>query len=92
VSCALDDLGFFSFVTCSLELNKITATGANALGSLSSSIAVDLGSRVLSNERNKARLIRQFGATPLKRFRLYICGFGGWLCLCDNMRLIFSLM
>jgi hypothetical protein len=38
-----------------------------------------------AGERNRTRLIRQFGATPLKRFRLFVCGFGGalgFLCFC----------
>jgi hypothetical protein len=70
---------------CSLEANNsITVAGAKALGSMcSDSITVSFGDgsldRVFADDRAKAGLIRQFGATPLKRFRLYVCGFGGEL-------------
>jgi hypothetical protein len=67
----------------SLQGNDITTAGAQALGTLcpdSIKVVLDEGgplNRAFAEERNKAKLIRQFGATPLKRYRLYVCGFGG---------------
>jgi hypothetical protein len=73
---------FFQLITAnSLRKNSITAAGARALGPLCpDKLAIDLDTplgRIFADELNKARLIRQFGSTPLKRFRLYVCGFGG---------------
>jgi hypothetical protein len=64
-----------------LRCNNLTPAGAAALGPLCpDNLVVGLDDpldRILADERNKARLIRQFGSTPLQRFRLYLCGFGG---------------
>jgi hypothetical protein len=61
--------------------NNIGAEGAKALGTACrDELTVTLDNhleQVLEAQRNKTRLIRQFGATPLNRFRLYLCGFGG---------------
>jgi hypothetical protein len=69
------------FVCNRLLGNSFTTEGARSLGSLCpDAMAVSLGGawdKVFAEERNKAGLIRQFGAAPVTRFRLYMCGFGG---------------
>jgi hypothetical protein len=72
-------------VSHSLYYNNIGAEGAKALGTACrDELTVYLDGnlhQVCEAQRNKTRLIRQFGATPLNRFRLYLCGFGGLFVL-----------
>jgi hypothetical protein len=74
----------------SLYSNDFDYEGAKALGTACrDELKVSLSHVLAANfemHRNRTRLIRQFGATPLNRFRLYLCGFGGvcvCVCFCD---------
>jgi hypothetical protein len=81
----------FVSVFHSLRNNNIGDEGAKALGTACRdelTVYLDANpSQVFEAQRNKTRLIRQFGATPLNRFRLYLCGFGGLFVLVGFVRL-----
>lgn len=69
----------------SLLGNDIGLEGAKALGiRCRPELQVFLNDNlkdVFSAHRNKADLMKKFGSLPLKRFRLYLCGFAGKIFL-----------